>query len=175
MARVFQMNCFPIRVVTIATAAAGALCLPTAFAGQVDTNDVPKPAVLKVSGYGILGNRELKRILSTLELAGKKPPFFTPDFVEDAAMILTSRVKRDGYLQPSLRIHLVLADGSTLEVKAGELIDHPLPRPLLATRAEFKLQQGVLFHYADLRFTGLETVTEKQARPRRRLLLHGES
>jgi outer membrane protein assembly complex protein YaeT len=157
------MSCLPIRL-GIATAAAGGLWLSAISSSPAATNDAPKPAVLKVSGYGILGNRELKRILSTLELAGKKPAFFSPDFVEDAAMILTSRVKRDGYLQPSIWIHLGLADGSSMEVKAGELIDNPLPRPLLVTRAEFKIDQGVLFHYEDLQFSGLETITEKQAR-----------
>src|SRR5512141_1688337 len=48
----------------------------------------PKPAKHSVSGYGILGNRELKRILRTIELGGKKPAQFGPSFVEDAALIL---------------------------------------------------------------------------------------
>src|SRR5262245_25249838 len=50
----------------------------------------PKPAILKVSGYGLLGNRELKRILRTVELSGRKPEYFDPDFIEDAALILSS-------------------------------------------------------------------------------------
>src|SRR6266849_4922936 len=57
----------------------------------------PKPAKLQISGYGFLGNHGLKRMLQTLELAGKKPTFFSASFVEDAALILASRVKRDGY------------------------------------------------------------------------------
>src|SRR5690349_4141867 len=60
----------------------------------------PKPAKIKISGYGLVGNFELKRILKTLELARKKPEFFDASFVEDSALILASRVKRDGYLYP---------------------------------------------------------------------------
>jgi outer membrane protein insertion porin family len=157
------MSGFPIRA-GIAAAAGCGLWLSTFSSSMAATNDVPKPAILKISGYGLLGNRELKRILRTLELEGKKPAFFSPDFVEDAAMILTSRVKRDGYLQPALNIHLMLADGSTMEVKVAKMIENPLPRPLVVVRAEFKIEPGVLFHYEDLQFSGLETLSEKQAR-----------
>ena len=124
----------------------------------------PKPAKLSVSGYGILGNRELKRILRTIELGGKKPAQFGPSFVEDAALILTARIKRDGYLAPAITIRLRLQNNETIEARAAELIDNPLPRPLHIIRAHFIVHKGVLYHYAALRFEGLESVTEKEAR-----------
>src|SRR5689334_13815106 len=74
-------------------------CLAAATRASDQTQTLaPKPAALRISGYGFLGNHELKRILQTLELAGKKPEFFSPSFVEDATLILASRIKRDGYL-----------------------------------------------------------------------------
>src|SRR5438045_4549882 len=67
------------------------------------TNEVKvKPAQLKISGFGLLGNLELKRVLRTLEFGQNKPATFGASFIEDAALILTSRVKRDGYLQPTI-------------------------------------------------------------------------
>src|SRR5260221_13780185 len=36
----------------------------------------PRPAQFKISGYGLLGDWELKRILRTVELGGKKPEYF---------------------------------------------------------------------------------------------------
>jgi outer membrane protein assembly complex protein YaeT len=124
----------------------------------------PKPAKLKISGYGLLGNRELLRTLRTLELAGQKPPFFGPDFIEDAALILTSRVKHDGYLQPAITIRLRLDEGSELQVQAGDLLESPLPRPLRITQAHFKIHKGVLYYFQNLGFEGLEAISEKQAR-----------
>jgi outer membrane protein insertion porin family len=123
-----------------------------------------KPAQLQISGYGLLGNRELKRILRTLELGGKKPEFFDPSMIEDAALILTSRIKRDGYLEPTISIRLRLADGGQVQVQASELLENPLPRSLRITRAQFKIHKGVLYYFRSLSFEGLKTVPDSQAR-----------
>src|SRR5205814_1916252 len=75
---------------------------------QAQAKAKSKPAKVKISGYGLFGDWELKRILKTLELAGKKPLFVGSSFVEDSALILSSRVKRDGYLRPRIDIELEL-------------------------------------------------------------------
>ncbi len=138
----------------------------------------PKPAKLKVSGYGLIGNFELKRILRTLELSGKKPPAFGAAFVEDAAIILSSRVKRDGYLKPRIVIRLELDHGGHILTTDAELLDSPLPHPLRIVRAEFEVQKGVLYHYKRLEFRGLESMDDKQARAyfmETAILLHPKS
>lgn len=124
----------------------------------------PPPAVLKISGYGFFGNRELARMLRTLELGKKKPAYFGAGFVEDAALILTARVKRDGYLRPRITATLDLADGGQLEVEAADLIENPLPRPLHIAKARFRIYPGVLYHYKSLTFSGLEAIPDRQAR-----------
>src|SRR5258707_553645 len=91
-------------------------CLPiTADAAEANNPRPPKPASLKISGYGLLGDRELKRMLRTLEFPAKKPQYFRPDTIEDAALILTSRIKSDGFLRPSITIGLRLADGKQIQ------------------------------------------------------------
>ena len=65
-----------------------------------------KPAKIKVSGYGLVGDYELKRILRTLELGRAKPEFFGESFIEDSALILTTRIQRDGYLQPNISVQM---------------------------------------------------------------------
>ena len=67
------------------TAGFGLLFCYTTLAKPADAHSAqpPKPAKLSISGYGLLGDRQLKRTLRTLELAGKKPEFFAPAFVED--------------------------------------------------------------------------------------------
>jgi outer membrane protein insertion porin family len=160
MARLFQ-------VAAIALCCLGCLFLQTEPARAAEapgTNAPAKPAVLKISGYGILGNRELKRTLRTLELAGKKPGHFGAAFIEDSALIISARVKRDGFLDPRIQIRLVLADGSQIHTDAQRLLDEPLPRPLRIVRAEFRVHKGRLFYYESLSFEGLKVLPLKKAR-----------
>lgn len=123
-----------------------------------------RPARLEISGYGFFGNRELKHMLRTFELAGKKPEFFGASFVEDSALLLASRVKRDGYLEPTILISVHLAGGGQIDVSADALLENPLPRPLQATSVRFKIEKGILYYLKSLTFGGLQTVKEKQAR-----------
>jgi len=116
--------------------------------------NAPTRAKLRISGYGILGNRELKRILKTVQLGTKKPEFFDPVFVEDSAMILSSRVRRDGYLKPKVYASLTLEHGGHMRVEAQELLDNPLPRPLRIKSVHFKIEKGILYHYEKLEFEG---------------------
>jgi outer membrane protein assembly factor BamA len=139
------------------------------LASRVSAADPPqpkkvRPARLKISGYGLLGNRELKRVLTTLELAGKKPEFFGADFIEDATLVLAARVKSDGYLKPAITVELQLADGGQLQVKAQDLLENPLPRPLRVRQARFRIRKGLLYYFAALEFRGLHSVPLKEAR-----------
>ena len=135
-----------------------------AATNSVATNSAPtRAARLKISGYGFLGNRQLKRTLVTLESV-KKPAFFGPNFVEDATIVLRSRILDDGYLQPQLTILMTLEDGRRMTVKAADLLDNPLPHGLRVKVLEFKIHKGVLYHYKNLSFDGLETIPDKHAR-----------
>jgi outer membrane protein insertion porin family len=122
------------------------------------------PAALHISGYGPLGNYELKRMLRTLELAGKKPEYFSASFVEDASLILASRIKRDGYLRPQIDIELRLMGGGTIKLEAQRLIENPLQRSIRITDARFRIRKGVLYYFKSLQFEGLKAVALKTAR-----------
>lgn len=159
MARLFQIVYLAVFFTSVA-------CLAPirGMAAESNPKAAKQKSQLKISGYGFLGNRELKRILKTVELGGQLPTFFGPPFVEDAALILSSRVKRDGYLNPIIEIQMELEHGGHMHIRANELLETPLPRPLRISKIHFKIRKGVLYHYQDLRFDGLETVTVKQAR-----------
>jgi outer membrane protein insertion porin family len=162
---VFQVNAgarSPSRAILIIACCLFVFRFPAAAAPTATTNE---PAHLKIRGYGLLGDRELKRILRTVELAGTKPEFFLPAFVEDSALILASRIKHDGYLMPRISILMTGEDGSQLRKTADEVIDNPLPRTFRIKYLTFKISKGKLYHYRDLRFEGLGPVSEKEARP----------
>lgn len=137
---------------------------PARASAATDKTPAPPPAVLEISGYGFLGNHQLKRMLNTLELAGKKPEFFSASFVEDATLILVSRIKRDGYLHPRIEIELRLAANSALRVDDKSLADNPLPRHVRIVAAHFHIRKGVLYFFKTLDFQGLSVVPAKTAR-----------
>jgi outer membrane protein insertion porin family len=135
------------------------LCLPVAA-----RDAKPKPAKIKVSGYGILGNFNLRRSLLLLQTPGKKPEFLDANFVEDGVTILLSKVKEDGFLQPTIVTEITLQDGRKLTYEWTDGTDHTLPRPSVIREVRFRIRKGVLYHYQNLGFQGLQSITDKEAR-----------
>lgn len=164
-ARMHRTNLRPVCAILCALIFISRLCVSAATETNAPTQtNAPTRAKLKISGYGILGNRELKRILKTVELGTKKPEFYDPVFVEDSVLILSSRVRRDGYLKPKVHAYLVLEHGGQVHVEAQDLLDNPLSRPLRIKSVHFKIEKGTLYHYEKLEFEGLESISTKEAR-----------
>lgn len=122
-----------------------------------------KPARFSVTGYGLLGNRELKLKVRSLELGKTKPEYLGAAFVEDAALLLTSRVKRDGYLQPKITVKLRLSNGEQRKFSADELAADPLPRSLQIVEVDFHIDGGRRYYFEKIEFTGLQILSRKQA------------
>ncbi|MCI0745676.1 MAG: hypothetical protein L0Y58_09755, partial [Verrucomicrobia subdivision 3 bacterium] len=119
-------------------------------------------ASFSISGYGFLGNRELKRVVGLLQ---KTPvEFYEPSFIEDAAVLIMGALRREGFLKPRITAHVTLQDSSQAEFEWTEQTRAPLPRPLSARKVRFKVREGKLFHYETLRFQGLQSLPSKEAR-----------
>jgi outer membrane protein insertion porin family len=129
-------------------------------AGASGTN--PPAAKFKVSGYGFFGDLRLKRIIKLLEVPKGKPEFFDANFMEDSALILKSKIREDGYLQPQIVIRVVKEDGTQARFIWNET--DPLPRPLQAKEVRFRIKKGVLYHYNVLAFNSLTALPGKKAR-----------
>ncbi len=121
------------------------------------------PATISIKGYGIFGNRELKSVVSMLERPGEKPAAFGANFVEDAVLILFSRLNRDGYLHPVVRAHLALADGQQRTFAWTEAVGEPLPRPLAAKEVIFQIEPGVRFWFEEVHFDGVTALPLREA------------
>ena len=123
----------------------------------------PPPAKLKISGYGPVGDFRLKRTIRLLESQKQKPAFFDANFIEDSALILMSKLRDDGHLQPEIAAEITLADGQRLTRVWNEAVEEPLPRPLRAREVHFKIKEGVLFHYKTIDFSGLDAISRRHA------------
>lgn len=125
-----------------------------------DTN-LP-PATFKITGYGLFGDLRLKRIIKLLEVPKGKPAYFDANFIEDSALILKSKIRQDGYLDPEIILRVFKDDGTKPRYVWSET--EPLPRPLRATEVRFRIKKGLLYHYEQLQFEGLTALPEKKAR-----------
>src|SRR6185436_402772 len=67
----------------------------TARAETSRTNKPAKQAVVKVSGFGLLGNREMLRVLRSFQSNQRFPSVLGRAFVEDAALVLLSRMNQE--------------------------------------------------------------------------------
>jgi len=134
-----------------------------ALPARASETNSPPAAKFKITGYGFLGNLRLRRIIKLLEVPKQRPEFFDANFMEDSALILKSKIREDGFLEPKIVITAFRDD----EKKGQRFFwneTEPLPRPLNARRVRFNIRKGVLFHYEKLEFTGLAALTEKKAR-----------
>ena len=139
------------------------LLLPAAAHAQ-DPPPKPDPAKLKVSGYGLLGNPQLRKVVRQLLGDNREPEFFSPNFIEDAAVVLLNRVRRDGFLDAVVNTELTLEDGTVTAYAWKPGTEIFLPRPLKVTRARFHIAEGTLYYYRNVSITGLTVLPETVAR-----------
>jgi len=123
-----------------------------------------KTARVKVSGFGFLGNREMVRLLRNSHPEDKFPEVFDRNFMEDAALVLFSRVNGDGYLIASLAVEFTTPDGERQSQVWTNALQVELPREFAATEVSFRMRKGVRFYYQELRIDGVEAISERQAR-----------
>ena len=140
------------------------ICAAALSAAEAPPSPPPEPATVSISGYGFFGNRQLRKSLKILETEAKPPAFYTASYVEDAVLILFSRLNRDGFLNPRVTTRLTLEGGRKLNLVWTQAVETPLPNVLRIQEARFKIKPGVRYHYDDLEFEGLETVPVKKAR-----------
>ena len=132
-----------------------ALCASVAISFSAEKSN-HEPAKLKVGGYGLFGNRELKGLVSVLQTTEERPEFFEANYVEDAVLILFSRLRRDGYLFPTITAEVEFRDGTSSEFVWTEPLGEPLPRPFEAKKLKFQIDPGVLFYFEEVRFSGID-------------------
>ena len=121
------------------------------------------PAAVKVSGFGLLGDRDLVRLLHNFQLNGRMPATIDRTFVEDAALVLLARAGDEGYLHARLRADFTLPDGSRRQFAWTNVLDVSLPRDFAARAAHFRLKGGVQFYYQTLEFDGVTAFSRREA------------
>ena len=119
-------------------------------------------AQVKITGYGILGDRNLKKLVALLQ--GKlNRANYDANFIEDTALILTSQLNRDGYLHPRITALITTDESGVIARTWTGQVAEPLPQSLRARKVEFQVNRGVLYYYAAIKFTGLKSMGNEKA------------
>jgi outer membrane protein assembly complex protein YaeT len=141
----------------------GLLLFSLNAAPGAETNKI-QHARLKITGFGPLGNRELKKTIRLMSGNKNPPEFYEANFVEDAALIIMSTLNRAGYLAPHISAALTLSDGQQQTFEWDQDIDTVLPGPLAIKRVRFRVRRGVRYYYRHLSIQGVKSLSRSEAR-----------
>ncbi len=144
-----------------------ACAVAVTFRGAADAPSPAPPgaglATLKVSGVGLLRDRELRRSLLLL-LGAQRGATFDANAIEDAAVMLVSALGEEGYQKPAVEIEATLADGAVQRLVFDATLAISLPRPLAARTVEFQVKPGARWHIDSVEITGLTVLPVKTTR-----------
>jgi outer membrane protein insertion porin family len=121
-----------------------------------------KPARVKISGFGIFGDREMARLLRTFQ-TGPHSNLVDRAFVEDASLILFSRLNSLGYLNAKLQARFIKPDGAREQMIWTNALEVEMPPNFTAREVDFRARGGVRFYYQSIEITGLKAMPERDA------------
>src|SRR6185295_12781967 len=119
-------------------------------------------AEMHVRGLGWIGNRKAEQRLKVL--LGSPADILDASAIEDASLVVISKLTEDGYLEPNIRADITLSDGRQVNYPLDAHLTTPLPRPIAASDVILQIDRGRRFVLTDVRFTGLFALKTKNAR-----------
>ena len=122
-----------------------------------------RAAEVRVRGLGLLQDRQAQRTL-TLLLGPQLGATLDAGAIEDAALILYSKLGDEGYLQAAVTAQVTRTDGSRGSYPIESTLEHPLPRPLAATAVTLRIRHGVRYSLRAVEFHGLTALPAAEAR-----------
>lgn len=122
------------------------------------------PASLSISGLGFWQNRAMVKTLRLLQAEETPPAHFDATEIEDAALLLLSTLREEGYLRAGLAAVVTREDGATQSLAWPPGAHPEVPRPLRARAVHFRVTRGPLYFYRAIEFAGLRAVDAETAR-----------
>ncbi len=116
---------------------------------------------VKIDGFGLLGNAELRGSLRLLDF--EQGPFDARK-VDDGAFLLLTRLRQSGYLDASLTATFELPDGETRSATWESDTRPDLPQDLATHAVRYEIAPGILYYYEDVQISGLVAIEPEIAR-----------
>jgi outer membrane protein insertion porin family len=137
-----------------------ALCLALLAAATVSA----RPAEVKLNGFGLLRDRELKQSLALLLDNGKIPEQLDAGYIEDACLVLNADLIEAGFFKSAVRATWIDSNGRSGEALLDADFSQPLPRPLWVTSLRLEAVPGIRAVVADVEIEGLTAVPINDAK-----------
>lgn len=121
-------------------------------------------AELKLEGFGLLRNFELRGALGLLLDDGTEREYFNASFIEDAALVLNSELVEEGYFAAEVEAVWKDAAGEEMSARLDAELTRTLPRETRATELRLIARPGVRATVRRVRITGLEAIARSEGR-----------
>ncbi len=114
-----------------------------------------------VDGFGLLGNAELLASLRLLELDQGQ---LDSQKIDDAAFLLSNRLRQSGFLDASVSATLTRPDNSQSKVAWPAEFEPQIPPGTTADAIRYHIEPGPLYYYQDVAVLGAEPLEPEEAR-----------
>ncbi|MBK1877753.1 BamA/OMP85 family outer membrane protein [Pelagicoccus mobilis] len=120
-----------------------------------------KSAKVKVSGFGLFGNAELKSALRLIEFGEST---IEAQKTEDGAFLLLTRLTQNGYLDAQIEGTLETEDGKAQTVTWSIPFESQIDENSNVVKLHYKIIPGTLYYYNSVSIEGLETIDTEEAK-----------
>lgn len=117
-------------------------------------------ASVRVKGFGLFGNAELKSALQLLDF--KEEPVDSSK-IDDGAFLLLTRLTQNGYLKAAVSAEIETEDGRLLSPTWNQPFEPQLETGVVATKIRYTVNPGILYHYNTLTIDGLQSIDQENA------------
>ncbi|MBD5781286.1 BamA/TamA family outer membrane protein [Pelagicoccus sp. NFK12] len=118
-------------------------------------------APVKVGGFGLFGNAELRSSLRLLEIEEGE---LDAQKIDDAAFLLLTRLTQNGYLDAQVSATYRTADEEEHTASWSAPFEPKIPEGVVATELRFQIDEGTLYYYQDVTIDGLVSLPVEEAK-----------
>ncbi|MDQ8186630.1 BamA/TamA family outer membrane protein [Pelagicoccus sp. SDUM812002] len=118
-------------------------------------------ANVKVDGFGLFGNAELRGALRLLEIQKGE---LDAQKIDDAAFLLLTRLTQNGYLDAKVAATYETTDGTENTASWTTPFEPQIPEGVVATQLQFNIEEGILYYYDTIEINGLVSIDVDEAK-----------
>lgn len=118
-------------------------------------------ATVKVSGFGLFGNAELRSSLRLLEIEEGE---LDSQKIDDGAFLLLTRLTQNGYLDAKLTATYQKSDGTEETATWTSPFEPQIPEGVVAEKLHYTIQEGTLYYYNSVTIDGLVSIDPEEAK-----------
>lgn len=118
-------------------------------------------APVKVGGFGLFGNAELRSSLRLLEIEEGE---LDAKKIDDGAFLLLTRLTQNGFLDAKVHADYQTANGTEGSATWTTPFEPQIPEGVVAEKLRYTIEEGILYYYRDVSIDGLSSIDIDEAK-----------